>query len=211
MIVEGSCPHPSTAEIRQPCCVGGLCLRTGGRRDENQDQSTAKLSHIHDVNHYTPAVDVLIFASGVIVPGDMRIAITQLLIWMVLIGLFPAADTTLAATETKPASAQPSIYQRDDVLAIMKRVLNFQVKAYGDKAPVTWQAGAFWAGVGGAMQATNDPAFHDAAKNWGEKANWKLAIDKRPFHSDSIAAGQMYLDLYRVDKDPKMIEGSRLT
>src|SRR4051812_36112817 len=98
-----------------------------------------------------------------------------------------------ASAQPAPAAAtQPIIYQRAEVLDLMKRVLNFQVKAYGDKAPINWQAGAFWAGVGGAYDATKDPAFHDAAVKWGEQAQWKLMLGNRPFHGDSLAVGQMY-------------------
>ncbi len=107
--------------------------------------------------------------------------------------------------QTAPTIAPPLVYQRDDVVDLMKRVMNFQIKAYDGKALLTWQAGAFWAGVTGAMDATNDPAFHDAAKKWGEQAGWKLAVGTRTFHCDSIAVGQAYLDLYLHDKDPAMI------
>src|SRR5207237_9899342 len=106
-------------------------------------------------------------------------------------------------------TAPSLVYQRADVLELMKRVMNFQIKAYEGKAPIGWEAGAFWAGVTGAMDATGDPAFHDAAKKWGEQAQWKLAIGTRTFHSDSIAVGQAYLDLYLKDKDPRMIEALR--
>ena len=108
-----------------------------------------------------------------------------------------------AFAQSQPAS--PLVYQQADVLELMKRVMNFQIKAYDNKTPLTWQAGAFWAGVTGAFDATKDPAFHDAAKKWATDANWKLAVDRRTFHCDSIAVGQAYLDLYLHDKDPAMI------
>jgi rhamnogalacturonyl hydrolase YesR len=125
------------------------------------------------------------------------------------LGLFLAAILLAmgqcASAQTTPSTPPPLVYQRDDVLDLMKRVMNFQIKAYDNKTPITWQAGAFWAGVTGAFDATKDPAFHDAAKKLGESVDWKLAVDRRPFHSDSVAIGQAYLDLYLADKQIEMI------
>jgi rhamnogalacturonyl hydrolase YesR len=115
------------------------------------------------------------------------------------------ARAPFVQAQTTPSTPPPLVYQREDVLELMKRVMNFQIKAYGEKTPITWQAGAFWAGVTGAYDATKDPAFHDAAKKLGDTVNWKLNVGPRPFHSDSIAIGQCYLDLYLADKDPQMI------
>ena len=105
------------------------------------------------------------------------------------LGLFLAAISIVTAqcsfAQTTPSAPPPLVYQREDVLELIKRVMNFQIKAYDNKTPTTWQAavnwqaGAFWAGVTGAFDATKDPAFHDAAKKLGESVNWKLGVDRR--------------------------------
>jgi rhamnogalacturonyl hydrolase YesR len=115
----------------------------------------------------------------------------------VLISVIPVLAQT-----TQPSTL---VVNRDDVKSLMKRVLNFQVKAYDDSPKVNWQAGAFWAGVMAADQATGDPAFHDAAKNWGESVDWRLNVGSYSLHSDPIAVGQAYLDLYAKDQKGQMI------
>ena len=88
-----------------------------------------------------------------------------------LAGVFIAL-VPCARGQTTPSTPPPLVYQREDVLELMKRVMNFQIKAYDNKTPITWQAGAFWAGVTGAYDTTKDPAFHDAAKRLGADIPW---------------------------------------
>jgi rhamnogalacturonyl hydrolase YesR len=102
------------------------------------------------------------------------------------------------------AQSNAPIQQGEPLKDVMKRVMNYQIKAYGGRFPVDWEAGAFWAGVTQAWKSTGDKAFYDAAKTWANGANWKPAT--RPFHADDICVGQSYIDLYLHDKDPMMIE-----
>jgi rhamnogalacturonyl hydrolase YesR len=102
------------------------------------------------------------------------------------------------------AQQATSVEQGDALKDVMKRVMNYQIKAYNGKHPVDWEAGAFWVGVTQAWKSTGDKDFYDAAKTWADGAKWKPAT--RPFHADDICVGQCYIDLYLHDKDPKMIE-----
>jgi rhamnogalacturonyl hydrolase YesR len=121
--------------------------------------------------------------------------------------LFVALMNLLVATHASAQTTQASrlVVDRDGVKSLMKRVMKFQVKAYADNPKVNWQAGAFWAGVMAADQATGDAAFHDAAKAWGEAVGWRLNVGSYTLHSDSIAVGQAYLDLFAKDQKGEMI------
>ena len=116
-----------------------------------------------------------------------------------------------ARAQTTRSTASPLVYQREEVNALMKRVMNFQIKAYSERpaanwqAAVNWQSGAFWAGVMAGEIATKDPAYHDATKKWGDSVDWKINTGTRSYHCDSIAVGQAYLDIYAEDKDSRMI------
>jgi rhamnogalacturonyl hydrolase YesR len=105
---------------------------------------------------------------------------------------------------TALAHAEGPVYQGEPLKDLMKRVMQFQIKAYEGKYPVNWQAATFWAGVTQAWKSTGDEAFHRAAMTWGQGAKWKPST--RPYHADDVAVGQSYIDLYLHDKDPRMIE-----
>jgi rhamnogalacturonyl hydrolase YesR len=125
-----------------------------------------------------------------------RHAFSTLTIFVLFITCF--CSGTAFAQSTRPAVRDPQ-----QVKELMKRVMNFQIKAYGDTAPVNWQAAAFWSGVMGAYDSTHDEDFYQAAKKWADAAGWK--ISKRPFHADDIAVGQSYCDMYLREKQPQMI------
>jgi rhamnogalacturonyl hydrolase YesR len=117
-----------------------------------------------------------------------------------------AAILFFSFTATLRAQAAQAVYSRDEVKMLMKRVMDFQVRAYGDTptaAWTNWQAAPFWAGVMACYRATDDAAFYDATKKWGEGTAWKL--NRRTFHADDIAVGQAYIEMYLKDKKPEML------
>src|SRR5215475_7269884 len=61
---------------------------------------------------------------------------------------------------------------QEELKAQMKRVMNFQIKAYGEKPSIVWQAAPFWAGVMADYKSTGDKEFLDAAEKWGKAADW---------------------------------------
>src|SRR5262245_13236413 len=73
---------------------------------------------------------------------------------------------------------------RAEIHEKMKRVMDFQVKAYGNNASWNWQAAPFWAGVLAAHKATGDEAFYEQAKAWGTKTGW--TVSERYFHADDV-------------------------
>ena len=67
-----------------------------------------------------------------------------------------------------------------------------------------WTNGAFYAGVFAAYETTKSPEIMKALMEMGEKNNWQ--IGKRFDHADDIVISQIYIDLYRLKKDRKMIQ-----
>jgi rhamnogalacturonyl hydrolase YesR len=111
----------------------------------------------------------------------------------------------MVALLTTPVWSQTTrpVYQGEELKQLMKRVMDFQVRAYGARASIEWQAAPFWDGVLAAHRSTGDEEFYQAAKKWGEATKWK--IGRRSFHADDTAIGQAYEEMYLREKNPEMI------
>src|SRR4051812_20111705 len=109
-------------------------------------------------------------------------------------------DWSKVPPATLPAPRQKTVYQGDELKDLMKRVMSYQVKAYGDKPSINWQAAPFWTGVMAAYKSTGDEAFYAEAKKWGQGTQFK--ISNRFFHADDTAVGQAYEEMYLHEKDP---------
>ncbi|KOH43476.1 glycoside hydrolase family 88/105 protein [Sunxiuqinia dokdonensis] len=72
-----------------------------------------------------------------------------------------------------------------------------------------WTNGAFYAGVFAAWETTGKKRLWNAMIDMGEANEWKPG--PRLQHADDHAICQTYIDLYRVEKDQKMIEPFRKT
>lgn len=67
-----------------------------------------------------------------------------------------------------------------------------------------WTNGAFYAGISAAYETTGDKKLLKAMVDMGEKNQWKPG--PRLLHADDIAICQTYVDVYRIKKDPAMIQ-----
>ncbi|GAB3888042.1 glycoside hydrolase family 88/105 protein [Spirosoma agri] len=71
-------------------------------------------------------------------------------------------------------------------------------------SPTDWTNGAFYAGVFAAYETTKSPLILDSLMAIGERNQWRPG--KRFDHADDIAVSQLYIDLYRIKKDRRMIQ-----
>ncbi|GAB3971723.1 hypothetical protein GCM10028806_22410 [Spirosoma terrae] len=67
-----------------------------------------------------------------------------------------------------------------------------------------WTNGAFYAGLFAAYEATQSAEILDSLLAIGERAKWRPG--PRYDHADDIAVCQTYIDLYRIKRDPRMIQ-----
>jgi len=67
-----------------------------------------------------------------------------------------------------------------------------------------WTNGAFYAGVMAAYETTGSPWIYQALLKMGSANGWQPG--KRLQHADDHAICQTYIDLYRLAKDPKMLQ-----
>lgn len=66
-----------------------------------------------------------------------------------------------------------------------------------------WVQGAFLLGLTRWAQETDNKAYFDFLRTYGEDQDWKLAV--RTYHADDHVVGQYYLHLYDKDKNPEII------
>jgi rhamnogalacturonyl hydrolase YesR len=67
-----------------------------------------------------------------------------------------------------------------------------------------WTNGAFYAGIMAAYETVHSNKLYQAMIDMGETNGWKPG--KRLHHADDYAICQTYIDLYRLEKDRKMIQ-----
>ena len=95
-----------------------------------------------------------------------------------------------------------------DVAKVMKKVADWQLANLRHKDTV-WQNAVLYAGIMALYQSTRDEKYFNAVMSMGERNDWKLGPRER--HADDHCIGQVYLELYFIRKDPKMIEDVRNT
>jgi unsaturated rhamnogalacturonyl hydrolase len=88
-----------------------------------------------------------------------------------------------------------------DVLAVMSKVAQYGITQYGD-AGCDWASAAFYPGLLATYEATQDPAFLQAATNWAQDAQWLVctANPAGPTFADNECCTQTYTQLYMLDE-----------
>ncbi len=95
------------------------------------------------------------------------------------------------------------IFQKKFIKARMLKVADWQLKN-PNHAPNDWTNGAFYAGIFAAFETTKSSAILKALEDLGKQTDWQPG--KRFDHADDIAISQTYIDVYRQNKDQKIIQ-----
>lgn len=88
---------------------------------------------------------------------------------------------------------------------VMGRVADWQLANPSKHHTADWTHGALFAGLTAWAQMADSDTYYEAAVGFGEKNDWQP--HQRKYHADDHAVGQMYIELYKKYKDPKMIAG----
>ena len=116
--------------------------------------------------------------------------------------------------ELKVGSKQKdTVFDRDETIAIMRKVCDWQLANLPDKALVGrnwrpmvnngWVRCTFLTGDMATYYTTGDEKYLNAAIELSEKESWLLAPRLR--HASDHGIGQVYAEIYFIKKDPKMI------
>lgn len=93
------------------------------------------------------------------------------------------------------------------VRAAMKKVADWQLARVRYSPSKDWTYATLYAGFMAATNTLHDPRYADYVQSLGRQWDWTLG--PRRTHADDQAIGQSYLALYRIYKDPAMIEPLR--
>ena len=106
--------------------------------------------------------------------------------------------------------AQTGVSLSDDmqpgqIKTVMTQVADWQIANPSKHAVTDWTHGALFAGMSAWAQMADNDKYLDALVGFGNKTNWQLG--PRAYHADDHAVGQMYIEMYNIYKDPKMLAG----
>lgn len=107
-------------------------------------------------------------------------------------------------TATQRTAQQPDIMKPQQIRAIMASAADWQLAHPSERPTADWTHGALFAGLAAWANMADSDAYFNALLAFGEKNNWQP--HRRPYHADDHCVGQMYIDLYKLYKDPKMIQ-----
>ncbi len=96
-----------------------------------------------------------------------------------------------------------SLYRDACIQRMMKKSAAWQLKNPKHKL-TDWTNGAFYAGLFAAWETTESHKLYKAFLSMGEANDWKPG--PRLHHADDHAICQTYVDLYRIEKESRMIE-----
>lgn len=97
--------------------------------------------------------------------------------------------------------------ERDDLSNAMMLVADWQLTRLPDQAQVDWTWAALYDGFMAVPNQVAGNKYKDAMLKVANDLQWQPG--PRTMHADDLAIGQMYLEQYRLHKDPKMIAALR--
>lgn len=109
----------------------------------------------------------------------------------------------VALVQTACNEKQNDVFSPDFIKKQMLEVADWQLNN-PKHAPQDWTNGAFYAGVFAAWETTKSEKLYGALMNMADSAGWQPY--KRWYHADDIAICQTYIDMYRQEKEMKMIQ-----
>lgn len=108
-----------------------------------------------------------------------------------------------------------------DITSIANQVADWQLAQYDIRSnmmrpeerasaiPQGWIYATLHIGLSAWAQASDNSAYNQAVRNIAAVNDWQLG--PRAYHADDHAIGQVYMDLYRQYKDPRMIHHLKAT
>ena len=103
------------------------------------------------------------------------------------------------------AAASVGNMDKVDVLAVMGRVADWQLQHMPAKPEIRWEHGALYAGFMAMGDLVADPKYREAMRTIGRARQWAFETPHTTWYADHVCVGQMYCELYSIDRDPAMI------
>ncbi len=103
-------------------------------------------------------------------------------------------------------------FNRKAISSVLTKVADYQVRTPLTHTGADWTNGALYAGMAEWAKIAGSEKYFSWLKEMGDKNNWTYNHREDPrgrYHADDYCVGQMYLELYRKYKDPKMLTHMR--
>lgn len=113
-----------------------------------------------------------------------------------------AAATGLSATAPPRGTVMPS---RRQVLDVIRRVNDHWIDTHQRPGGVGWARSTYMSGCMAAYAVTREPRYLSYVRGWAQDADYRLVGGPLTRDADAQCAGQVYYDLYAIDRDPHQI------
>ena len=135
----------------------------------------------------------------------MKTGLKIVLLMMVFCGSCQSEETAISTTSSNGNTKLSIDTKPADIASIMQKEADWQLAHPSQHGTSNWTHGALFTGLTAWAQMADDDTYYRALIEFGDKNDWK--IHHNTYHADNQAVGQMYVDLYKMYKDPKMIQG----
>jgi unsaturated rhamnogalacturonyl hydrolase len=125
----------------------------------------------------------------------------NLLVISMMSAIILSGGTAAQNTSPLPQEMQPA-----QITSVMAKVADWQLANPSKHPTAHWTHGALFAGLTAWAQMDGGEKYYNALLGFGEKNQWKpYQRQGNVYHADDHAVAQMYIELYKKYKDPKMI------
>ena len=107
----------------------------------------------------------------------------------------------------QPSQVLPKQMQPEQIISVMTKVADWQLANPSRHHTTHWTHGALFAGMTAWAQMADTETYYEALVGFGEKNQWQPGSRLIPYHADDHCVGQMYIEMYKKYRDPKMITG----
>lgn len=100
-------------------------------------------------------------------------------------------------------SSEKEYFNKNYIKEVLNKTARWQLNNPKHE-PRDWTNGAFYAGLFAAWETTKAKDLYQAMTDMGNKYNWTPY--KRWYHADDVAICQTYVDIYRIEKKPEILQ-----
>ena len=148
----------------------------------------------------------------------MKLRITHLL---VLTAIALSASQMATAQQTSFAAPSDELPSQSSILADMLKANAYFMRLTPDPSEPTygggkrrtsnlWTRAVYYEGLMALQAIHPDPSFFDYTMRWGEAHEWGPRGSVTTHNADNQCCEQVYLDMYRLTQDPRMLTKARL-
>ncbi len=118
---------------------------------------------------------------------------------LLLVSLFGGG--VCAAESSRPSAAGIDALDPTKIRAVAARVADWQLD-HPKYDATDWTNAVFYAGLMAASRVTGDSKYVELITDVGERSGWRPGVRYR--HADDHAIAQSYLELFRINQDPRL-------